>query len=57
MPLPKVDVVIVGCGAAGGVMAKELATSGFKVLALDRGDFLRTRDCAQLDELRYKVRG
>ena len=57
MLLPKVDVVIVGCGAAGGVMAKELSTNGMKVVALDRGDFLRTRDCAQLDELRYKVRG
>lgn len=57
MPLPKVDVVIVGCGAAGGVMAKELSVNGLKVVALDRGDFLRTKDCTQLDELRYKVRG
>lgn len=57
MSLPKVDVVIVGCGAAGGIMAKELSTNGMKVVALDRGDFLRTNDCAQLDELRYKVRG
>ena len=57
MSLPKVDVVIVGCGAAGGIMAKELSTNGMKVVALDRGDFLRTRDCAQLDELRYQSRG
>ncbi len=57
MALPKVDAVIIGCGAAGGIMAKELSTGGMKVVALDRGDFLRTRDCAQLDELRYKVRG
>lgn len=57
MSLPKVDVVIVGCGAAGGIMAKELSTNGMKVVALDRGDFLRTRDVAQLDELRYQSRG
>ena len=57
MSLAKVDVVIIGCGAAGGVMAKELSTNGMKVVALDRGDFLRTEDCAQLDELRWQSRG
>ncbi len=57
MALPKVDVVIVGCGAAGGVVAKELATNGMKVVALDRGDFLRTEDCRFLDELRWLIRG
>jgi choline dehydrogenase-like flavoprotein len=31
MALPKVDVVIIGLGAAGGVMAKELSTAGMKV--------------------------
>ncbi len=31
----EVDFVIVGSGAAGGVMAKQLATSGFSVVVLD----------------------
>ena len=32
-----VDFVIVGSGAAGGVLAKELATSGFEVVVLEQG--------------------
>jgi len=32
-----VDFVIVGSGAAGGVLAKELATSGFDVVVLEAG--------------------
>ena len=32
-----VDFVIVGTGAAGGVLAKELATAGFDVVVLEQG--------------------
>ena len=33
----EVDFVIVGSGAAGGVMAKELSTRGFSVVVLEQG--------------------
>lgn len=56
MALPKVDVVIIGLGAAGGVMAKELSTAGMKVVALELGPFRRTKDFIYHDELRFEVR-
>jgi choline dehydrogenase-like flavoprotein len=33
----KTDVVIVGAGAVGGIMAAELGKVGMKVIALERG--------------------
>jgi len=44
------DFLIVGAGAAGGVVAKELATAGFRVVVLEQGPWLRERDF-QHDEL------
>ena len=35
--LKEVDVVIVGLGWTGGILAKELAEAGLKVVALERG--------------------
>ena len=35
--LPEVDVLLVGLGWTGGILAKELAETGIKVLALERG--------------------
>ena len=32
-----VDFAIIGAGAAGGVVAKELSTAGFRVLVLEQG--------------------
>src|SRR5215831_3863036 len=36
-PDDEVDFVIVGSGAAGGVVAKELSTAGFRVVVLEQG--------------------
>jgi len=35
----EVDLVIVGCGAGGGVLLQRLARAGWKVVALDAGPF------------------
>jgi gluconate 2-dehydrogenase alpha chain len=49
----KTDVVIVGVGAAGGILAAELAASGLNVIGLERGPRLKTADFMSHDELRY----
>jgi len=36
-PSTDVDFVIIGSGAAGGIMAKQLSTNGFKVVVLEQG--------------------
>ncbi len=36
-PSDEVDFLIIGAGAAGGVIAKELSTAGFRVLVLEAG--------------------
>ena len=33
----KVDAVVIGAGAGGGIVAKELATNGLGVVLLERG--------------------
>src|SRR5690242_21004638 len=53
MATEKTDVVIVGAGAAGGVLAAELGKAGMKVIGLERGPRLTTQDFSALDELRY----
>ena len=37
-----VDAVIVGAGATGGIVAKELAAAGWQVLLLERVPWLET---------------
>src|SRR5262249_9050197 len=37
----QVDFVIIGSGAAGGGLAKELSTNGFSVVGLEKGAYLR----------------
>jgi choline dehydrogenase-like flavoprotein len=43
-PSDEVDFVIVGSGAAGGVLAKELSTNGFSVVVLEQGACLTEKD-------------
>jgi len=38
------DFLVIGSGAAGGVMAKELATAGFRVVVLEQGPWLKAGD-------------
>ncbi len=40
----EVDFVIVGSGAAGGVLARELATAGFSVVVLEQGPYRKASD-------------
>lgn len=54
-----VDFVVVGSGSAGGILAKELSTNGFKVVVLEQGPFRTAKDfthdefsVAMLGELR-----
>src|ERR1700758_333438 len=53
MAIEKTDVVIVGVGAAGGILAAELGKAGMKVIGLERGPRLKTLDFEDHDELRY----
>ena len=46
----EVDFVIIGSGAAGGVLAKELSTNGFSVVVLEQGPY-RTAADFKHDEL------
>ena len=43
-PAEEVDFIVIGAGAAGGVMAKELAVAGLSVVVLEQGPYLRERD-------------
>lgn len=43
-PTDEVDFVIVGSGAAGGVLAHELSQSGFSVVVLEQGPWLTEKD-------------
>jgi choline dehydrogenase-like flavoprotein len=51
-PGETVDFVVVGSGAAGGVMARELSQAGFTVLVLEQGPRLAPSDFEH-DELKY----
>lgn len=47
----KVDACIVGCGAAGSVLAKELAEGGLDVVVLEAGEWLDSQKDFVNDEL------
>lgn len=40
----QVDFVIIGSGAAGGILAKELSTNGFKVVVLEQGPYRKATE-------------
>ncbi len=47
----RVNAVIVGAGAAGGIVAKQLAAAGLSVVLLERGPWYTPADCRK-DDLR-----
>ncbi len=49
MALQHVNAVIVGAGAGGGVVAKELSTAGLRVALLERGKWHTAADCRKDD--------
>src|ERR1700682_1887934 len=53
MATEKTDVVIVGVGGTGAILAAELGKAGMKVIGLERGPRHATADFAGQDELRY----
>ncbi|MBO0712783.1 MAG: GMC family oxidoreductase, partial [Acetobacteraceae bacterium] len=57
--LKEVDAVVVGLGWTGGILSKELAEAGLKVVALERGAMRTPANDYSLpsirDELRYAV--
>jgi gluconate 2-dehydrogenase alpha chain len=54
----RTDVLVVGLGAAGGIIAGELAKAGAKVLALDKGAHYQDEDFyLKHDEIKYFSRG
>lgn len=48
----EVDFVVIGSGAAGGVIAKELSTAGFRVVVLEQGPYRKSNEFKH-DELGY----
>jgi gluconate 2-dehydrogenase alpha chain len=58
--LPRKDVVIVGLGWTGSIMAYELSRTGLEVVAIERGPWRDTATDFNIgtapDELRYGVR-
>ena len=55
MALKRVNAVIVGAGAGGGVVAKELATAGLSVVLLERGKWYTAADCRKDDLLNQRT--
>ncbi len=55
-PSDEVDFVIVGSGAAGGVLARELSTAGFSVVVLEQGRWRAQSELVH-DELLVNFRG
>jgi len=58
--LPRKDVVIIGLGWTGSILANELADEGLEVLAIERGPWRDTATDFNIgyvqDELRYGIR-
>ncbi len=52
----EVDFVIIGSGAAGGILAKELSTAGFSTVVLEQGKYRKTPNFTH-DEIKYLLNG
>ncbi|MEK6288001.1 MAG: GMC family oxidoreductase [Acidobacteriota bacterium] len=50
-----IDFLIIGAGAAGGIVAKELSTAGFRVVVLEQGPYMKEPEFEH-DELKYMRR-
>ncbi len=54
----KIDVIVVGAGASGAIVAAELAQSGARVACMDKGPHYSKHDFdLKFDEIRYYARG
>lgn len=51
MALKRVNAVVIGAGAGGGIVAKELSEAGLSVVLLERGKWYSAFDCRK-DDLR-----
>ncbi|WP_096186419.1 GMC family oxidoreductase [Evansella halocellulosilytica] len=49
------DVIIVGSGCAGGILARELSDHGLHTIALERGPDIKSEQYA-MDELKFPIR-
>jgi gluconate 2-dehydrogenase alpha chain len=57
MTTKQADVVIVGLGASGSILARELTEAGFRVLGIEKGPEYSPQDFwLKFDELRYSIR-
>jgi gluconate 2-dehydrogenase alpha chain len=55
--LPGTDIVVIGVGWTGGIIAAELTKKGYNVVGLERGKSQKTEDFLMMhDELRYASR-
>ena len=57
---PTYDIIIIGSGAGGGTIARELASTGAKILIVERGDFVPQEDhnwnpASVWKDLRYRT--
>ena len=52
----EVDFVIIGSGAAGGILAKELSTAGFSTVVLEQGKYRKAPEFTH-DEIKYFLNG
>lgn len=56
-PRAEVDFVLIGSGAAGGVLAKELSSAGFDVVVLEQGPYRKAADFVGHDEWGVLMQG
>jgi len=52
----EVDFVVIGSGAAGGIIAKELSTAGFSTVVLEQGKYRKAADFTH-DEIKNFLQG